>query len=492
MAFWGLSLSAAAAKAPPKAPMPSSTRSASPISRSGRARSPSPAPDARPSKKAKALPPSPDLRLKKNIKAFTKEVESEAAAKVQSSIAKAKQKQDARDDMIASAKRALQEARRIGGVKYGDVTAYAKQYKISYRELRTAMGARGREVRSKRGRPTSIQESQTHFLVKEIETRAIRSRSMPKAAVTSAMAAMAESNNTPFSSQEGVSKQPSKRTMDKFCKQRGLFTVTANETEKARLDGVSKKIVASFFNRYKEKVLNPNPALLQRRAHVNLDETPTGGRGEKLNRRLCALVTKNVLRKKKGASVRTEAIADSSEVMSFIPITLADATVLAKVFLVAADKVNPKWTAPPPQKLKCGFEFLPRMPLDYFTKGDVVVYATPSGVMNTETFEKMIRDVVVPRHRIIVPEGPICIHMDAPEQHTMSKELASFLKANDVICNFFPHKTSTVLQPLDLYFNKMWRAKYREYIDALITVGQNTHAYLDDKLQARFMTQKRK
>ena len=506
------------------APMPSSTRSGSPVLRSGarRARSPSPAPptDAKKRKSAKAapkqpskrlifvskvatavraaapppaIPPrSPDLRLKKNIKSFTKIVESEAAAKLQASIAKAKQKQDAHDEQIASAKRSLLEARRLGGVKYGDVTACAKQYKIKYRELRTAMGARGREVRSQRGRPSNMQECQSHFLVEEVETRACRSRSMPKAAVSSAMAAVAKANNTPFSSQEGVSMQPSKRTMDKFCKQRGLFTVTANETEKARLDGVSKKIIGSFFDRYKAKVLNPNPSLLQRTAHVNLDETPTGGRGEKLNRRLCALVTKKVLKMKKGSSIRTEAIADSSEVMSFIPITLADATVLAKVFLVAADKVNPKWLAPPPQNLKCGHEFLPRMPLDYFTKGDVVVYATPSGVMNTETFEKMLRDVVVPRHRKIVPEGPICIHMDAPEQHTMSKELASFLKSNQVICNFFPHKTSTVLQPLDLYFNKMWRAKYREYIDALITVGQNTHAYLDDRLRARFMTQKRK
>jgi hypothetical protein len=193
---------------------------------------------------------------------------------------------------------------------------------------------------------------------------------------------------------------------------------------------------------------------------------------------------------KKGASIRTEAIADSPEVMSFIPITLADATVLAKVFLVAADKVNPKWLAPPPKNLKCGHEFLPRMPLDYFSKGDVVVFATPNGVMNTATFEKMIMEVVVPQHRKIVPDGPICMHMYAPESHSMSKELAAFLKANNVICNFFPHKTSTVLQPLDLYFNKMWRAKYREYIDALITVGQNTHAYLDDRLRARFMQRK--
>jgi hypothetical protein len=209
------------------------------------------------------------LRLKKQQVAFAAQVEAEAATKVEASIAKAKQKRDAHDEQIATAKRALQEARRLhGGVIYGDISAYATKYKVKYRELRTALDAVGREVRSKRGRPPSILESQSHFIVEEVEARAKRSRSMTRAATSAAMGAIAASNQTPFSA--GVSSQPSKRTMDKFCKQRGLFTVTANETEKARLEGVSKKVIDSFFKRYKEKVLNPNPALLQRRASVGL------------------------------------------------------------------------------------------------------------------------------------------------------------------------------------------------------------------------------
>jgi hypothetical protein len=230
--------------------------------------------------------------------------------------------------------------------------------------------------------------------------------------------------------------------------------------------------------------------LRERRRHGNLDETPVGGRGEKLNRRLCALVTKNVLKKKRGASIRTEAISDGPEGMSYLPFTLADSTVLAKIFIVSADKMNPKWLAPPPQTLNCCHEFLPRMPLDYFEKGDVAVYCTASGSMTTAVFEKMIMEVIVPQWRKIVPSGPLCLHMDAPESHAMSRELAQFLKTNEIICNFFPHKTSTVLQPLDLFFNMKWRAKFREYVDALITVGQNTHAYLDDRLQAQFMQRK--
>jgi hypothetical protein len=478
------------------APMPSSTRSSSPSLRSGRARSPmapkvakAQAGKKQPSKPA--IPPrSPDLRRKKQQAAFAKTVQAEATLKVQSTIAKAKQKQDANDEKIASAKRAIQEARRKSGTVYGDVSAYARKYAIKVRELRTALEARGRAVRSKRGRPPNIQESQSHFIVGEVESRACRSRSMTKIAVGAALGAIAASNSTPFSSQSGSSSNPSKRTMGRFCKQRGLFTVTVNETEKARLDGVSKKKIDAFFARYKTNVLDKNPLLRERRRHGNLDETPVGGRGEKLNRRLCALVTKNVMRKKKGASIRTEAISDGPEGMSYLPFTLADSTVLAKIFIVAADKISPKWLAPPPQHLKCCHEFLPRMPLDYFEKGDVAVYCTASGVMTTAVFEKMIQEVIVPQWRKIVPTGPLCLHMDAPESHAMSRELAQFLKANEVICNFFPHKTSTVLQPLDLWFNMKWRAKFREYVDALITVGQNTHAYLDDRLQAQFMQRK--
>jgi hypothetical protein len=456
-----------------------------------RTRSTTRSPSPRACKRPQVSPPlSPDLRLKKNVRAFAKMVEAEAAAKLESSIAKAKQKRDARDETIATAKRAILEARRLKGKVYGDVTAFATMHGIKIRELRTALQARGRAVRSQRGRPSNIQESQSHFVVQEVESRASRSRSMPKIVVQAAIGAIAAINNTPFSSQSGSSSNPSKRTMGRFCKQRGLFNVTANETEKARLDGVSKKQIDSFFKRYKANVLDKNPLLLERRRHGNLDETPVGGRGEKLNRRLCALVTKKVLKKKKGASIRTEAIADSSEVMSYIPFTLADATVLAKIFLVAADKVNPKWLAPPQKTLKSGHEFLPRMPLDYFTKGDVAVYCTANGVMTTAVFEKMIMELIIPRWRMLVPNGPLCLHMDAPESHAMSKELAVFLKTNEIICNFFPHKTSTVLQPLDLWFNMKWRGKYREYIDALITVGQNTHAYLDDRLQAQFMQRK--
>jgi hypothetical protein len=270
--------------------------------------------------------------------------------------------------------------------------------------------------------------------------------------------------------------------------------VTANETEKARLDGVSKLSIKSFFQRFKAKVLDPNPLLKERRRHINLDETPIGGRGEKRlgMRRMFALVTKKALKQKKGASIRTEAVLDGNEGVSYVPVTLADGRIICKIFIVAAENFHPKWIAAPHFKLATGHEFLPRMSLDYFTQDlDFAIYCSKSGVMTTDIFERMIMQIVVPRARSIVPDGPLCLHMDAPESHAMSGTLARYLKGMNVITSFFPHKTSTVLQPLDLYYNMRWRGKFRDLVDALITVAQNSHAYLDDKMSVQFMHTKK-
>ena len=427
--------------------------------------------------------------------AFIEAVQQEADAKAEAALAKQAAKRKAEDDKIRSAKRSCLEKRRLkneGRAIYGDVSKTAEEFGVDRRALRTALEQPGRDdVRALTlGRPPNITPAQAHFAVKEIEQRALRSRSIPEPVLAAALGAMAVDNNSAFNSDNGSSQTPSRRTLERFKNARGLIKVITNETDKARLAAISKTKVQAFFNHYNIKVLMKNILLAERRRHGNLDETPLSGRGEKLARRLYALVTKMVMARKKGAAIRSEAIGDGNEVMSFIPFTLADGTVLVKIFLVAADKVNPKWTAPPPKNMKGSSEFLPRMPLDYFDKGDVAIYATECGVMTTEVFEKMLIDVIVPRWRSLIPDDPLCLHMDAPEQHTMSPQLAGFLKEKEIICNFFPHKTSTALQPLDLLFNLKWRAKFRSYVDALITVAQNSHAYLNDKLQALFMRRK--
>ena len=111
-----------------------------------RARSPSASASDGGAKRSKAKPRvteplSPDLRTKKNIKAHSANIKAEADAKIQTAIATAKKKVDARDDIIRSAKRALLTARGRNGGKatHGDVQKYADEYKIKREELRTAL-----------------------------------------------------------------------------------------------------------------------------------------------------------------------------------------------------------------------------------------------------------------------------------------------------------------------------------------------------------------
>jgi hypothetical protein len=306
-------------------------------------------------------PLSPDLRSKKNIKAHSEKVKADTDARLQAAIAKSQKKVDARDEIIRSAKRALLTARRLrngGKAKHGDVQQFADDYKIKREELRTALKQPGlTQVRATAGRPPKVTEAQAHFLVKEVESRVRESRAKTRPAVASALGAISHSNADPFQTTRGAAVP--RRTIDRFCKHRGLTRATANETDKARLIGVSKKHISGYFQRYKDKIQDPNlPHVLERRRHGNLDETPQSGRGEKLNRRLYALVTKKALKRLKGGAVRTEAIEDGYEGVSFVPFLLGDGTMLAKIFIVSAEKVNPKWTAPPPQGLATSHEFL--------------------------------------------------------------------------------------------------------------------------------------
>ena len=90
-------------------------------------------------------PLSPDLRTKKKIKEHSANIKSEADAKIQAAIAKAKKKVDARDAKIRSAKRALLTARGRNGGKatHGDVQQYANKYDIKREELRTGLKHKG-------------------------------------------------------------------------------------------------------------------------------------------------------------------------------------------------------------------------------------------------------------------------------------------------------------------------------------------------------------
>jgi len=106
-----LSLAAAQKTPATEAFMPSSSNK--------RARSPSAGASEGGAKRSKpkarvSAPMSPDLSTKKKIKAHSAQVKAEADAQIEASIAKAKKKVDARDEIIRSCKRAILAARGRG------------------------------------------------------------------------------------------------------------------------------------------------------------------------------------------------------------------------------------------------------------------------------------------------------------------------------------------------------------------------------------------
>ena len=425
-------------------------------------------------------------------------------AEHQTKQAKQSESKHALDLRICKAKRGILQARRIAakaaGTKIvhgalppairGDIATYAKNNDITADQLRVSLRSPySLKARQKRGRPPKISKAQAHFVKVAVEERAEHDSCVTKEALGGMLGAVAASNQTAYSSSGGAAAVPSKQKVKQFMKRRGLIVASACETEMARIECVSRTIIKGSLDKFK-KLQQKKPLLRERRRCGNLDETPDGNRGEKLNRRMYAITTKKVLKKKGFAQPRTAAIADGNYPMSYCPFQLADSTIVAELFIVATDNTNfATWLKKPPTGMKSmHHEYLPGIALDFFDRQNIGIYASPGGVMTTEIFEKAIKEVIVPSWRRLdgLAEGPLCIVCDAPESHSMSPTLAAFLRDNDVCMHYLPHHTSHYLQPLDLGWNKAWRKAFRAVVDALITVAQNTQAYLDDKLCARF------
>lgn len=425
-------------------------------------------------------------------------------AEHQTKQAKQSELNHALDKRISTAKRGILQSRRMAAKAAGkevahgalppairgDVTRFAKENNITPDQLRVSLrNPYSMKARQQRGRPPKVTKAQEHFVKVAVEDRADNDSSVSQEALGGMLGAVAASNQTAYSSSGGAAAVPSKQKVKQFIKRRGLIVASACETENARIESVSRSTIIGSLNKFK-KLQEKNPMLRERRRVGNLDETPDGNRGEKLNRRIYAITTKKVLKKKGFAQTRTAAIADGNYPMSYCPFQLADSTIVAELFIVATDNTNfATWLKKPPTGVKSmHHEYLPGIALDFFDRQNIGIYASPGGVMTTEIFEKAIRDVIVPSWRRLdgLAEGPLCIVCDAPESHAMSVSLMEFLRDNDICMHYLPHHTSHYLQPLDLGWNKAWRRAFRAVVDALITVAQNTHAYLDDKLNARF------
>jgi hypothetical protein len=311
------------------------------------------------------------------------------------------------DQRISKAKRGILQARRIAakaaGVKVkhgalppairGDIARFAKENNITSDQLRVSLrNPFSMKARQKRGRPPKVTKAQEHFVKVAVEHRAENDSSVSKEALGGMLGAVAASNRTAYSSSGGAAAVPSKQKVKQFIKRRGLIEASACETENARIEAVSRATIKGSLDMFK-KLQQKKPLLRERRRCGNLDETPSGNRGEKLNRRMYAITTKKVLKKKGFTQPRTAAIDDGNYPMSYCPFQLADSTIVAELFIVATDNTNfATWLKKPPTGNKSmHHEYLPGIALDFFDRQNIGIYASSGGVMTTEIFEKAIK-----------------------------------------------------------------------------------------------------
>ena len=311
------------------------------------------------------------------------------------------------DQRIGKAKRGILQARRIAakaaGVKVkhgalppairGDIARFAKENNITSDQLRVSLrNPFSMKARQRRGRPPKVTKAQEHFVKAAVEHRAENDSSVSKEALAGMLGAVAASNRTAYSSSGGAAAVPSKQKVKQFIKRRGLIEASACETENARIEAVSRATIKGSLDMFK-KLQQKKPLLRERRRCGNLDETPSGNRGEKLNRRMYAITTKKVLKKKGFTQPRTAAIDDGNYPMSYCPFQLADSTIVAELFIVATDNTNfGTWLKKPPTgKKSMHHEYLPGIALDFFDRQNIGIYASSGGVMTTEIFEKAIK-----------------------------------------------------------------------------------------------------
>ncbi len=311
------------------------------------------------------------------------------------------------DLRIAKAKRGILQARRMAAAAAGnkvahgavppavrgDITQFAKDNNITCDQLRVSLrNPHSMKARQRRGRPPKVTRAQEHFVEQAVEDRAMNDSCVTEEVLGGMLGAVAASNRTEYSSSGGAAAVPNRQKVKQFIKRRGLIVASACETEMARIESVSRSTLKGSLDKFK-KLQQNKPLLRERRRCGNFDETPNSNRGEKLNRRMYAITTKKVLKKKGFTQPRTAAITDGNYPMSYCPFQLADSTIVAELFIVATDNTNfATWLKKPPTGSKSmNHEFLPGIALDFFDRQNIGIYASPGGVMTTEIFEKAIK-----------------------------------------------------------------------------------------------------
>jgi hypothetical protein len=262
------------------------------------------------------------------------------------------------------------------------------------------------------------------------------------------------------------------RRLSVRLKAAGVIKTVGIATDEKRVK-VSRSTLESYADEVC-KLVKKYPSLSNRKAWVNIDETPNCERGEKLGRQCWVLTTRTAMKGKRGKAVRSRAMKSGNGPLSFVPALRADGVVISTAFLSTGECANPP--------LYNG-ELLPGLGNPFADPVTCRIFATKSGSMTQEVLEAFLTEMVVPAMRRDVPDGPLVIAMDAPNCHGRTTELRTFLSRHDVKLLLPPHNSSTLTQMLDIGWFLNWRDEYQASVDALLEVSKSAHAHLGPNMR---------
>ncbi len=262
------------------------------------------------------------------------------------------------------------------------------------------------------------------------------------------------------------------RRLSSRIKAAGIIKTVGIQTDNKRLK-VSRSTLESHADEIC-KLVKKYPSLKNRKAWVNVDETPNCERGEKQGRQCWVLTTRTAMKAKRGRAVRSRAIGNGNGPLSFVPALRGDGVVVSTAFLSTGECANPPLY---------GGELLPGLGNPFADPVTCRIFATKSGSMTQEVLEAFLTQMVIPAMRRDVPTGPLVIVMDAPSCHGRTTELRTFLSRHGVKLLLLPHNSSTLTQMLDIGWFLNWRDEYQATADALLEVSKSAHARLGPNMR---------
>jgi hypothetical protein len=380
---------------------------------------------------------------------------------------------------MLSAWNKIQEVRRSGkplatGSPFGtkgklSISKVASHFGVDRINLNRAVLAGGV---NKPGRPPKSTNVDIEVLHSAVTVASLQDDAMSAVALDNLQQA-AVRRGTPYKTGAGGALAWStKRRLESRIKDAGVIKTVGIATDHKRL-----KVSRATLEAHAEEVLKlvkKYPSLRNRKAWVNVDETPNCERGEKQGRQLWVLTSRTAMKCKRGKAVRSRAMKDGNGPLTFVPALRGDGVIICTAFLSTGECPTPP--------LYFG-ELLPGLGNPFSDPVTCRLFATKAGSMTTEVLEAFLTEMVIPAMRRDVPDGPLVIVMDAPSCHGRTTELRAFLSRHDVKLLLLPHNSSTLTQMLDIGWFLYWRDEYQSCADALLEVSKSAHARLSHKMR---------